>query len=212
MKEYVMHYASPYYDPVKAHEYYMKHRNLKGKRSGTLNDAGKEAAFYVKGQISDKTKSIQENIKSIAKADSLDRQKASTQIGLKIKHLRQENAEERKRLEMLKYKLKLNQKSGEENTDEKNELKKNISNTLSENKKKVESVQNEIKDLQKQTNLSSIERARKIEKLRTQITDLKETYEKELDKIYEESGFKTVKKSGKSKSTSGQKTKYWNKW
>ena len=26
----LMHYASKYYDPVKAHEYYMKHRKLKG--------------------------------------------------------------------------------------------------------------------------------------------------------------------------------------
>lgn len=26
----ILHYASPYYDPVKAHEYYMKHRELKG--------------------------------------------------------------------------------------------------------------------------------------------------------------------------------------
>lgn len=29
------HYASPYYDPVKAHEYYMRHRKLKGRRKGS---------------------------------------------------------------------------------------------------------------------------------------------------------------------------------
>lgn len=34
----VRRYASKYYDPVKAHEYYMKHRKLKGrKRKGTNN-------------------------------------------------------------------------------------------------------------------------------------------------------------------------------
>ena len=27
------HYASPYYDPQKAHEYYMRTRELKGRRS-----------------------------------------------------------------------------------------------------------------------------------------------------------------------------------
>ena len=37
--ELLQHYASPYYDPVKAHEYYMRTRELKGRRSTTkLND------------------------------------------------------------------------------------------------------------------------------------------------------------------------------
>ena len=47
------HYASPYYDPVKAHEYYMRTRELKGRKASTagLNDEGKGAAAYVKGQI-----------------------------------------------------------------------------------------------------------------------------------------------------------------
>ena len=31
MNNEILHYASPYYDPVKAHEYYMKHRQLKGR-------------------------------------------------------------------------------------------------------------------------------------------------------------------------------------
>lgn len=33
MSDYLIHYASPYYDPVKAHEYYMKNRELKGRTS-----------------------------------------------------------------------------------------------------------------------------------------------------------------------------------
>jgi hypothetical protein len=45
-----MAYASKYYDPVKAHNYYMEHRKLKGRR-GTLNDTGKEALSYVKQQL-----------------------------------------------------------------------------------------------------------------------------------------------------------------
>lgn len=32
------HYASEYYDPVKAHEYYMEHRKLKGRESSGSND------------------------------------------------------------------------------------------------------------------------------------------------------------------------------
>ena len=38
----LMHYASPYYDPVKAHEYYEQHKHLKGRPTGRLTDEGKE--------------------------------------------------------------------------------------------------------------------------------------------------------------------------
>ena len=34
------HYASPYYDPQKAHEYYMRTRELKGRSTTSLNDDG----------------------------------------------------------------------------------------------------------------------------------------------------------------------------
>ena len=53
-----MVYSSKYYDPVKAHEYYMKHRVLKGKKASTatLNETGRKAADYVKNQISEEQK------------------------------------------------------------------------------------------------------------------------------------------------------------
>lgn len=38
----LIHYASPYYDPVKAHEYYEQHKHLKGRPTGRLTDEGKE--------------------------------------------------------------------------------------------------------------------------------------------------------------------------
>lgn len=51
------HYASPYYDPVKAHEYYMKNRELKGRKStSTLNEEGQSTASYVKSQIDEERK------------------------------------------------------------------------------------------------------------------------------------------------------------
>lgn len=53
--ESLKHYASPYYDPVKAHEYYMRTRELKGENSrkstAGLNDEGKAIAKYVKNQL-----------------------------------------------------------------------------------------------------------------------------------------------------------------
>ena len=38
----LMHYASEYYDPDKAHEYYEQHKQLKGRPTGRLTDEGKE--------------------------------------------------------------------------------------------------------------------------------------------------------------------------
>ena len=51
----LQHYASEFYDPAKAHEYYMKNRNLKGRRSAsTLTDKGKEIWTYTNDNIKDK--------------------------------------------------------------------------------------------------------------------------------------------------------------
>ena len=36
MSNYLIHYSSPYYDPVKAHEYYMQHRQLKGPKYSSI--------------------------------------------------------------------------------------------------------------------------------------------------------------------------------
>lgn len=59
--ESLKHYASPYYDPVKAHEYYMKNRELKGENSrkstAGLNDEGKAVAQYVKNRLDTERKS-----------------------------------------------------------------------------------------------------------------------------------------------------------
>lgn len=48
----LVHYSSPYYDPTKAHEYYLRTRELKGRTStGGLNDTGKEALTQVKAKL-----------------------------------------------------------------------------------------------------------------------------------------------------------------
>lgn len=45
------------YDPVKAHEYYEKHKKLKGRTSTKgFNQKQKEQAFYVKAQLTDEKK------------------------------------------------------------------------------------------------------------------------------------------------------------
>lgn len=68
-----MAYASKYYDPVKAHEYYMAHRKLKGRKKGGvtlgttstagLNEEGKVAAKYVKENLTAEKKKLIEAVK-----------------------------------------------------------------------------------------------------------------------------------------------------
>ena len=48
---YIQHYASKYYDPQYAHEYYEKHKKLKGRN--TLSEKGKEVADYVTKKINE---------------------------------------------------------------------------------------------------------------------------------------------------------------
>lgn len=63
--DFLMHYASKYYDPVKAHEYYMRTRELKGRRSSSkLSDEGKEVWSYTKNQITTSKKQDVENEKN----------------------------------------------------------------------------------------------------------------------------------------------------
>lgn len=63
-----MAYASKYYDPVKRHEYYMKHRQLKGRQqrasTASLNEEGKIAAKEVKEGIMAERKEAYEAIKT----------------------------------------------------------------------------------------------------------------------------------------------------
>jgi hypothetical protein len=54
LQEFLAHYASEFYDPVKAHEYYMKNRQLKGRSTSGMSDEQKEAWEYTKDQISTK--------------------------------------------------------------------------------------------------------------------------------------------------------------
>ena len=56
-KYYLMHYASKYYDPVKAHEYYEEHKQLKGRNKVTLNEEGRSIAKSVKENLNKEKKS-----------------------------------------------------------------------------------------------------------------------------------------------------------
>jgi len=54
---YLAHYASKYYDPAKAREYYLRNRELKGRRSTKgITGTQKQARYYAKNQISEEKK------------------------------------------------------------------------------------------------------------------------------------------------------------
>lgn len=77
------HYASPYYDPVKAHEYYEKTKVLTGtsKSTSSLNDEGKAAAKYVKEQLTtEKTGKVETETESKKKEIESDKNQLASKI------------------------------------------------------------------------------------------------------------------------------------
>lgn len=99
-----MEYASKYYDPVKRHEYYMKHRQLKGKRerqsTSSLNEEGKIAAKEVKEALTAERKEAYEQLKTemnkkiqtlkdrLKKMTPMEKKKLKDSIQTSIKSLR----------------------------------------------------------------------------------------------------------------------------
>ena len=82
----LMHYASQYYDPVKAHEYYERTKELKGRKStAKLNDDGKAAAKHVKEQLTAEKKGKVENERESMKSQI---ESHKTQMKAKIESLR----------------------------------------------------------------------------------------------------------------------------
>lgn len=108
-----MAYASKYYDPVKRHEYYMKHRQLKGRQgrgsTAALNEDGriaakevkaglmaerKEALRQLKEQMDVKIKALKDRLKGMSRAEKAGMR---DQIRSEIEQLRAENKEQRQK-------------------------------------------------------------------------------------------------------------------
>lgn len=191
------HYASKYYDPVKAHEYYMRTRQLKGRRSSSaLTDEGKEAWAYTKEQI---TTSKKENVETLKtnkeqqiEALRNESEKTKERILDKLSELKEKiNATRKTRLESL-----LNQKIPENLSKEERARRiamrdKQIAKLYSDSKrdkaKATKSSNKELKDVGAKLQ-ASIKAAR--EAYATNKTALNEQYEtiyqQEYDKILSE--------------------------
>lgn len=100
MTESFEHHASKYYDPVKAHEYYMKTRQLKGydTQGKTLNDEGKQAKAYITKRIREERYSVlkkeQSNRNQKIYSSSVEMANQIRQLQLQMKQLTPEKEED----------------------------------------------------------------------------------------------------------------------
>lgn len=204
MPDSIAHYASPYYDPVKAHEYYERTKKLKGRKTGTsLNDAGKEAKTYVKNQINAKRDRDLKNAEAQSKKRTEERKKSAERET--YDNIRKESEELGKKLDAL---ISMTSKLD--------------GPALRANKKRILAVVNSLaaKNRQSRTKLVSLYKSNKTkinteerEKLTAEKkkirSDATNTYNSELEKIQGDSKFQSTseKKSTSSKKSSSTSNK-----
>lgn len=179
----LQHYASPYYDPAKAHEYYEAHKKLKGRTSTAgLNEEGRKVASYVKSQITaEKKQRLDENTESRktqikSKRDARDREVEAhkAQMNQKIDSLRS----------MLKGMSK------EQRAANRERVKSLIAELRNENRAKREELSAQFKS--ESAGIYATSKA-KAEGIRQQATD---KYASELVRIKSEEKYQAKKKSG----------------
>lgn len=178
----LMHYASEYYDPEKAHQYYEEHKKLKGRRSATgLNERGREAARYVKDQLTTerKTKTAANNEKTRNTIDHVNEQSKSERSAISETQ-KQEIAQIREQI-----------KAAKKDPELKESLRNKIANLREENKKKREQIMEETRNTR--TYLSDSNRAAN-KQLREEYDS---KYEDELDRIKSTKEFQSTRKRRK---------------
>lgn len=194
------HYASPYYDPVKAHEYYERTKELKGRRSTTgLNAEGRKVASYVKKQLNEerKTKVNESKTQRDSQIESLREETDS-----KIEDLRKETdaqseayrVQTQNKIDQLREKLEKMPSSIKKLSAER--ISSQISDLLEANQQERIRLENAYRE--SSASLRS-EQQSSTESLRTKHTEntkkLKEEYDKkyeeELDKIKSDSKYRS---------------------
>lgn len=91
MDDELTHYSSDYYDPAKAHEYYMQNRNLKGRTTSGLSEEGKEVWTSTKANIASekKTKVMEANLEKEVELQNARSKAETTRLAItnKLKDL-----------------------------------------------------------------------------------------------------------------------------
>ena len=180
------HYASPYYDPVKAHEYYMRTRELKGQKNSTagLNEEGKGAATYVKGQIEGERKLRTEAAKTTR------RQNMESATEKARKAINTGAASTRRKVNDLRHKLSRMSKA--EKLLNKGRIQSEIDTLREENARERQQIQVQLQNYGKVENLKLQNEAKRLS------TWAEETYDEQLGKIQSEKSFQKTTKRKKS--------------
>lgn len=180
------HYASPYYDPVKAHEYYMRTRELKGRTStARLNDEGKAAASYVKDQLNTERKNkVQAHKDYTTDRVSDETERAKSEIA-------SYSEQAKGKIDNLRSRLKGMSKKQKER--ERPRIQAEIDRLREDNKQRRLSIQEDSKET----------KASYRDDHKTERTNLKEEYDQkyvdELDKIRSDSRYVKPTNTKKSK-------------
>ena len=175
----LIHYASDYYDPSKAHEYYMKNRQLKGRKTGDLNEQGKDIWTDTKSNITEEKKN---RIKEYQQQEQIDIQNLRT----KAEQTRLEITNKLKALsEALNAKFKT---AGDSLTKEQKDQLEVINRQREKEQKKIqEQKQEKIQEINKDSSLTPEEKQAQKAKLGEQFskksTDVKEKYSKETEQV-----------------------------
>lgn len=186
-------YASPYYDPVKAHEYYEEHKKLKGNQrkasTATLNEQGKKAALYVKKQIDDEHKAASDKLANETKAKYESAQNATKDT------IKSNTAKLKSSIESLQVRLKMMNPAQRKIAEK--QVKREIENLRKANNEAREKLQEEYKNTAKNLSEEHSTAAKKLSE------DYNNKYIDEVERMNKDSSMVKPKKSGKSGSGKG---------
>lgn len=181
--EHLQHYASPYYDPVKAHEYYMRTRELKGRRSvQKLSDEGKKVWAYTKNEIKTEKKAKVDAEKEKQKQTTTDLRERASETRKKISsRLKELNEALTRRAAKKKERIESEKKSDLEDVESKTAKKK---------EQMQSKVNSEIEKLMAEEipkSLSKAERAERIAERNEKIAKLRSDLKSDKSKLSEQS-------------------------
>lgn len=173
------HYSSAYYDPEKAHEYYMQNRQLKGRSNSGLSDEGKKVWEATKSNIDSEKKS---KIMEAALDEKIEIQNART----KAENTKTSITNKLKALsEALNNKY---QENSEKLSDEQKAQLEVINRKRANDQKKIrEQKQQKLEEINKDDSLSTEEKQAQRNKINEDsndnLQDIKEKYNKEIQNV-----------------------------
>lgn len=181
---YLVHYASKYYDPVKAHEYYEEHKKLKGRTSTAgLNEEGRIAAQYIRKNINDERDKNIEVAKATTKSQiETDKANLESQKSQRESEMRQHTEQAQKQIDSIRERIQ--KMSPRQRELASNVLGKQIESIRNANNSQRQKVTADISRLREE---NSQKRQALNEKLRADTKgfrdDAKSRYESELDAL-----------------------------